>query len=479
MKHAFFLLFTLISTFSFSQTIFWGPEIEVATSTEGRNNPRIVLNGDDMPVVLWGDNNENLRAAVWNGTSFNAPSIINGANPALSGSNFGPDIASYGDTIYAIYKEDPPTSGNIFVVRSTDGGATFDAPVQVDNIGTNLSEFVHIGVDQNGHPIAVFNEFNAGWTNPRWSMARSDDWGATFNPDTLVSGWSGGGNTPACECCPAAIDASGNTVVIAYRDNNSNVRDTWAAVSTDNATSFTAGMNVDFLGWAIMSCPTTGPDVQIVGDTLYSTFMSSASGQGHVYYSKSEISSMSGGNATEITSQFAGLTKQNYPRLSIVGNAGVIFWQQTSGGRQQMAISYSDDITTGWTASFDTIAENYATIGDVAMSSSSIYVVWSDYASNTVKFRKGSFTGAGIAENSSSDLVAVYPNPASEHWTLGLSASNKQRTIQIFDVRGQLVKEVVVPSGAEKMVVEIADLEAGVYSCVIDENSQSIKLIKK
>lgn len=444
-----------------SQIVYWEPEIEVASSTYGNKSPRIVVDGSGEPVVAWGDNSDNLYVAVWNGTGFNTPVVANGSIPALSGSNFGPDIAAYGDTIYAIFQEDPPTSGGIYMVRSEDGGASFGAAVQVDNIGPNLSEFVHVEVDDQGHPLALFNEFDPGWGNARWSLARSNDFGASFVQDTTVSGWSGGalGSQLACECCPASIDVSGNTVAVAYRDNDANVRDTWVAVSTDNAVSFSSGMDVDQLGWLIMSCPTTGPDCKIVGDTLYTVFMNSASGQGHVYYSKSELSSMTGGTATEITTQFTGLNKQNYPRLSIVGNQGVVCWQQTVNGDQQIVASYTSNIENGFPAMYDTIAAAYGSISDVEMTSDYIYVAWRDYQTNRVKFRRGLI---GFASNSELDAVniEVYPNPTKDAWLVDVE-SLEVISYSFYSLSGELIESETVSSS--KFLLGEEDLPAGSY----------------
>jgi hypothetical protein len=76
--------------------------------------------------------------------------------------------------------------------------------------------------------------------------------------------------------------SEGNTVVMPYRDNDNNIRDTWVGVSNDGGASFTSGMDVDQQDWLIMACPSSGPDAFIIGDNIYSTYMSGASG---IYFS--------------------------------------------------------------------------------------------------------------------------------------------------------------------------------------------------
>ncbi len=415
----FLYLFTLAitSTISFSQ-IYWEPIIEVAPSTFNNKNPTIVLNGSDNPVISWG-NGASLFVSTWDGASFTTPISANGPiNGVLIGNNYGPEITSHGDTIFGIFKETPASSGNIYVVRSIDGGLTFDPPVQVDNIGSDLSEFVHIKTDDSGNPITSFNRFDSNWGNPRWVVSKSNDFGLTFEPPVVASGWSGGGNV-VCECCPADIAVKGQTTLLAYRDNLSNIRDNWIGISNDGGNSFTAGMDVDQTGWMIMSCPTTGPSIEIVGDTLYSAFMSAANGTSLIYYSKASISSATGIASEELTGYFQGLANQNYPKISIDSGKGVIVWQQSGSGNIQTVLSLSEDISGGFPSIYDTVVPQYSANPDVVMKGNEIHVVWRDYSEGTVKYRKGIISGVGLTE---------------------LQENSKKKVIKITDLSGREVE---------------------------------------
>ena len=304
------------------------------------------------------------------------------------------------------------------MVRSIDGGLTFDPPVQVDNIGSDLSEFVHIKTDDSGNPITSFNRFDSNWGNPRWVVSKSNDFGLTFEPPVVASGWSGGGNA-VCECCPADIAVKGQTALLAYRDNLSNIRDNWIGISNDGGNSFTTGMDVDQTGWMIMSCPTTGPSIEIVGDTLYSAFMSAATGTSLIYYSKASISSASGIASEELTGYFQGLANQNYPKISIDSGKGVIVWQQSGSGNIQTVLSLSEDISGGFPSIYDTVVPQYSANPDVVMKGNEIHVVWRDYSEGTVKYRKGIISGVGLTE---------------------LQENSKKKVIKITDLSGREVE---------------------------------------
>lgn len=382
-----------ITNYSFCQ-IAWEDAIDVAPSSYGQYNPKVVLDANGDPVVSWGDDSLNLLASNWNGGSFNTPVEINGTYDVLQSVSYGGEITSIGDTIYGIFKESPMTTGGIWVVKSIDGGSSFSPPVPVNNTGGVLSELVQITCDPYGNPIVAFNQFDASWTNPRWAISRSDDFGLSFNTEVIASGWSGGSQI-VCECCPAGIVSDGANTVLAYRDNLSNLRDIWAGFSVDGGNSFSSGMNIDQSGWIVNGCPSTGPDVELIGDTLYSTFMSAGGGSSRVYFSKASLSSGAGATANMVTGNFAGLAAQNYPRISIDNNYGALVWAQVASAQYEIIVSYTEDINQGFPTTFYSVASNGYN-PDVVINGGEIHVVWRDSPSGTVKYRKGHFSSSGL-----------------------------------------------------------------------------------
>lgn len=271
---------------SLKAQITWGATADIAPSSFGNHHPRIVVDANENPLVIWGKSND-LMYSRWNGTEFTTPITLNPGNISIAeGSWMGPDIAAHGDSVYVVYKQTPESSSSspIWCISSYDGGLTFSSPVQVDDIGNSISRFPTITTDDLGNPIIGFMKFDFDFGDPRWVVSKSIDFGVTFLPDVLASGWSGA-TSEVCDCCPGAITSSGNNIAMLYRDNNENIRDTWAGISTDTGTSFNGGMNVDQQNWMLFACPSSGPDGVIIGDTLYSTFMSAASSNTRVYIS--------------------------------------------------------------------------------------------------------------------------------------------------------------------------------------------------
>ena len=129
----------------------------------------------------------------WNGTTFTTPVMVHPMSITVAGASFmGPDIASHGDTVYVVYKQTPEMddTSNIFCVHSYNGGVTFSAPVQVDNIADSVSRLPTVTTDAAGNSIVSLMKSDAGLGNAGWAVAKSNNYGTSFLVDHKASGWS-------------------------------------------------------------------------------------------------------------------------------------------------------------------------------------------------------------------------------------------------------------------------------------------------
>jgi hypothetical protein len=456
-----FLILIFVVTATAQSQITWSTGINIASNTYSNFHPRITTDGAGNPVIIWNRLSDGAVFFVrWNGSAFTTPVRINPAwLSAASGSWMGADIASKGDTIYVSMKRTPEDqdTNHIYIVHSFDGGMTFSAPSQVDFIADSLSRFPAVTVDDSGNPLVAFMKFDASFGRSRWVVAKSVDFGTTFSVDVLASGWSGGS---VCDCCPGTIVHSGSTVNVIYRDNLSNIRDTWTGISADGGTSFTNGWNVDQNNWNLSSCPASGPDGAIVGDSLYSVFMNAVSGMDKVYRSVSSVSSAAA-QTSVLLSNASGLTEANYPRIANYGNAVAIVWRQTVSGNDQLPLLFTTDISNGFPASYDTVDLGNITNADVSLSNGNLYVIWEDDGSATVKFRKGTFTPVttSIAENKRMP-VSVFPNPVFDE----LKINNPYKGISTIKIQSAVGTEVF--SGEidnESSNIDVSALSEGIY----------------
>lgn len=439
------LILLLAASFSSpGQTITWSPAMDIASGTYENQHPRIVTDRSGDPLVIWGrSSDESVFFSKWNGSGFTTPVKINPTGVTVATAAWmGPDIAAKGDTMYIVMKETPESANtkHVLIVRSVDGGTTFSAPVQVDNIADSLSRFPVVATDDPGNPVVGFMKFDASFGNARWAVAKSVDFGNSFAADNKASGWSGTGAL-VCDCCPGSLVCSGSTAAMLYRDNLSNIRDMWGGISADAGSSFTQGLSYDQGNWLLMSCPSSGPDGAIIGDTLYTTYMSGSTGDELVYTNKSSLTALAGSPGIPVTGQFSGLTQQNFPRMANAGNALATVWRQSVSGSDYLISRFTADVTGGIYV-MDTIAGSGVMNGDVTLTDGKLFAVWQDYNSGTVKYRMGSFSSmTGIAENAKPASFSVYPNPADNHVNIILSSSFGQGSAEIT-VINTLGKEI-------------------------------------
>jgi hypothetical protein len=483
------LLFTglcFLTSLSFGQNqITWGPSADVASSTFGYNFPRIEKNAAGDPLISWNNNNK-MYFARWTGSGFSNPTVI--STISIAGATWmGPDIAAQGDTVFAVYKEFPEadTNSHVWCRASLNGGMTFNAPVRVDNIGDNVCRFPTVSVDDQGNPIVGFMRFDPGFGDARWVVSKSTDGGQTFVPDVLASGWSSG-TSEVCDCCPSKIVSKGNTVAMPYRDNNNNIRDTWVGISTDGGASFSGGMDVDQQAWSIMSCPSSGPDAVFVGDQLYTTYMSAASGSSMVYYNVSAVAALTGSPALPLDqSTPTSLSSQNFPRVDEDLNSMAFVWKQISNGQQELALQFTSNISGGINSVQEIIDTDFVGAVDVLLDKGTIWVIWEDVNSGTVKYRRGSFTG-NLGFNQSENLrttIQVQPNPSSGSWTITGLAQSQDIYFELLSMGGEVIEQESVPSvnGVINFEIVNTSLSSGVYYLRIydDQFSETVKLLKQ
>jgi hypothetical protein len=465
--------------------IVWNSIIDIASPTFGNHHPRIVTNAFGNPLVIWGESNKIMFSRL-NGTDFTTPIPLNPDSITVAeGSWMGPDIAAYGDTVYVVIKQTPESSSssNIYCINSYDGGLSFSSPIQVDNLVSSFSRFPTVTTDDLGNPIIGYMKFDPSFNNPRWVITKSTDFGNSFSSDVLASGWSSP-TSEVCDCCPGAITCSDNTVAMLYRDNSNNIRDCWAGISTDTGITFNEGINIDQQNWQIFACPSSGPDGVIIGDTLYSTFMSGASGMARVYFNKSSLSILTSSTGNLITDDISGLDQQNLPRIANSGKAVAIVWKQVVNGNSELPLLFTENVDNGFPSIYETIQVNNVNNSDVSLTPENVFVVWQDDNSGTVKFRSGTYSMPSIiqVEILIDDLI-VYPNPSTDAWAIRGYSLYPDLKVELFNTQGLLVYSNSIKKNEEFFFYEIcnSNLISGLYILRLShkDNQHSIKLVKK
>ncbi|MDT3740200.1 MAG: T9SS type A sorting domain-containing protein [Candidatus Kapabacteria bacterium] len=463
MKIYLLIIFVCTSFIAYAESnIIWNPVINISTNTYGNMHPRISLDGLGNPLIIWGRmSDQSVYFSRWTGNMFTVPVKLNPSWLTVATASWmGPDISSKGDTVYVVVKRAPETDGNnrIFIFTSFNGGISFNTPVELAFIADSVSRFPTVTTDSSGNPIVAFMKFNSSFLESRWVIVKSIDYGKTFNIDVKASGW--GNSSEVCDCCPGAVISSGNTCALLYRDNNSNIRDCWAGISTDNADIFKSGFALENNKWSINSCPASGPDGVIIGDNIYSVFMNGASGNYRNYLSKSSISTGKIESVSNLSGTITGLSQQNYPRIATDGNAIAVVWKQTVSGTAQLPILFTNNAANGFTSSSEIVDISDITNTDVAMSKGNIFVVWQDDNSGTVKYRSGTYLpSTSVINQGENNNYSIYPNPAKDFLNI-ISPENRIFSINVINSLGEIIYSGQSISNTK---IETSKFSKGIY----------------
>jgi hypothetical protein len=420
MKTALLLSTLFICMNSFAQTIIWGPEITVSDgSIYGNYRPRATIIDGDIPLVIYGKVGfENLFISRWNGTGFDIPmGIIPAGESSYIAGWTGPDMASKGDTIVAVFKLDPLDQKNVYSVRSVDGGLTFSDTIRVDSHNSGIAWMPSIEMDADGNPVVASMIHDANWANPRYALTYSSDAGLTYNGEVEVASSVPG---EACDCCPAEVAIDGQRQLLLFRNNEFNIRDIFGVLSTDGGATFPTYTNVDNMAWQISGCPSTGADAIFMGDNLITTYASAANGPYRVYVSTSSTTSGLVFDSREmVTEPTPSQGGQNFPTISGVNDTIVMAWMEADNLNKDIYYSVSVpganhlDALTNYKHKGNLTTTGTQTNPEIIYKNGIVHLFFQDNSTGDLLYRRGTIDlNLGLTENSTS--IGIYPNPSSD-----------------------------------------------------------------
>ena len=446
------------------------PETIALQASWGSTRPRIALNANADPVVIWSSpNTKSVYVSRKSNGAFLAPIKLNPDGMELSIFDWsGPEIAANGNDVFVVFKQIPEHSSPVYCVRSSDGGATWSDTVRVDSSSPLMSRMPTVGVDNNGNPIVAFMRENMDNGYSDWAVSRSLDGGVSFAPAFSVTSLTGGA---VCDCCPATVVSSGSNVAVIYRNNDVNLRDIRASISNDGGATFDANIDMDNLDWEVNVCPSSGPDGYFAGTDLKSAWMSKASGYYRIYFSSGDTQSpTSEGSVLVHDAPISQI--QNRPVIagneSVMGIAG----EFTQLGMNEIFFSWSssDFTENNYFAVTQNIAGNQLR-PDIAFDGQKFHLVFTDNGVLGVTYLQLEIGGVNVDDLKQSSNFILMPNPANEE--IGLQILGQQYSslsqIEVRDMSGRSVIQEKLGSGPIK-ILSTGQLSDGIYSYVIRDN---------
>ena len=282
---------------------------------------------------------------------------------------------------------------SIFFSRSTDGGATFSAPLNLSN-DQGTSTLPQIALDPSGNINVIWSDNSPGYTAVFFS--RSIDGGHTFSTPTNISAPSGG---LLSQMRPGiAVDSSGN-ISVGWWQNGGNIMFTH---SSDGGANFSAPAS---LGTGAAASPSVVVDSAGSVNVLWEAAVS-----GHnpfdAFYTRSTDGGASFSTPVDVTTISDGA---GYEQVAVAPDGSIdIIWMSdcqntgwfTCPAYPSSAVFFAQSKDNGATFSAPANLSNTPTgtaIGNVRMVvtfSGSVDIVWSaDNAGQISTFFRGSTDG--------------------------------------------------------------------------------------
>ena len=322
------------------QAIQFDQHLTVSENSDGFGRPRVKLTNGDAPLIIWRKDAtpKTLRASSWDGLSFSQPYDIL-QNGILPSSWDGPEVATKGDTVYVVFTSLATTQSSIMLIKSFDGGINFSDTIRVsENNPLHKFRMGNVEINNNGNPVVSYMQYLLNWNEPKQMVNTSLSFGSTFLGATEASALALG---EPCDCCKSSLVCDGNNVFLLFRNNESNIRNSYIAKSTDGGLNFSSVADMDDYIWSLSSCPATTPRGVLSGDSIVVVKRSGATGNNEVVCSNVSMQNLNYSYNNNI--DFISGVVQNYPEVSASGDTIIAVWQDNRESYQDCYMSFSTE----------------------------------------------------------------------------------------------------------------------------------------
>ena len=249
----------------------FGAPLHVTHNMGNSGIPKMYSDGDQV-YLTWEDNSRGdyeifLSKSSDSGASFHVPVDIS----TTTGQSGTPEIVVSGNTVYAVWMDD--TSGNygIFFTKSTDGGVTFEKPVDISNLKGD-SGYPQFAVWKNNVYVTWTQTMSD--TNYDVFFAKSSNNGDTFDKPINLSNNIGASGWPKI--------ASDGNIYVSWVDSTPGKFDILITKSTDGGATFESPTNLSH-----SKVESYENEMAALDKTVYMVWQEGNSGNHTIVFSKS------------------------------------------------------------------------------------------------------------------------------------------------------------------------------------------------
>lgn len=462
MKNLFTLALFSISLMSFGQAkLKLNPEEIVNENPDyGFSRPRLTFN-ESNPVVTWGkrSNKEVYYSRKSNGV-WSTPKQINPKNTTAFAQDWvGPEVASNGNLVVSVFEMQPEGQGLIYASISTDGGTSFGDTILVTS--NPLTRFPTVAIGPKNEIYVAFMTFEKDYKDPHYSVARYDSMTSSFSQAVNGTQISPG---EVCDCCPANLVVTKSSVVLLFRNNDDDIRDIWAAVSTDQGATFDLVKPVDISEWFIGVCPSSGPIGLVDDNSIITSFMTGASGRSLVKVTAAKSSDLAITKDLLVSDGGSQTASQNYPIIAGQSQILGVVWQEIDKGKTNIKLAVSltgiDGLATATPVIINSSTSGIPQNPDLVYSDGTFYVVWQDLRTKKVLYRPVVVENATASKNQVEQLrPVVYYSDDQLH----IQLNSLKYDVLVQDLEGTVIQSRSSTNLSGKVDMDTHGIASGYY----------------
>jgi S1-C subfamily serine protease len=372
----------------------WTKILGLSDSNVTSQGPRLAASGNKVYVV-WEESHDGINRIMFakstdRGNIFSKPANL---TSSVGKDSETPSIAAFGNIVYVVWTDNSPGNFDIFFMKSTDGGNTFNKPLNLSN-DPGLSYQPRIVTDGKNNVYVVWTDNSPG--NYNILFTKSSDGGDSFDKPIILSNLKGVSNFPN-------IVASGNNVYVVWShknntdfdpsntENQTQTYNVFFTKSLDRGNSFSKPVNLSDdtanSQSPALAISEKGTVYVVWSDNsigTYETFFTKSLDQGHTFSKVSVISS--------------NIARSISPSISTYGNNVFVVWSDNTFGNSEIFFTNSIDNGSTFNMPFN-ISEDAGTSGVAQITidpgAGNLYLIWQDNATgnSVIYFTKTHLTG--------------------------------------------------------------------------------------
>ncbi len=255
----------------------------------GSRYPNLSVDSENRVYMTWfEERGEKVQALLWSrldGDQWSAPRVIaEGDSFFVNWADF-PSLLPLGGgrlVVHWPWKSGGDTYAyDVRMAFSTDDGESWRGPFIPHDDGTPTDGFVSLIAEGDGVRAVWLDGRNFAGHDGHGEHGSDEGAGPSMTLRTAVispDGSVGGGeliDERTCDCCPTAVVATSDGVLVAYRDRGeTEIRDISVLRFDGSAWSDPMPLHTD--GWKIAGCPVNGPALAASGDHVVAAWYSEA-----------------------------------------------------------------------------------------------------------------------------------------------------------------------------------------------------------